>query len=388
MRWILLFVFTVVFFEGAFSAIERVERQNTWKSVASILRNEANSANSYQVSRALSDMEREGWIKCVKLSEDLTDLRVFYDTTSQAYCGTFAVKTDGILQGISGARWRLSFAAPENIWFNLVRFSLPLLLLAAFMYLHAILLKQKKRQIVEKLKMQIENDFLLDLARQTKHDIASPIGALKILSQHLDVVPEHLELLKNITSRIDGIFTQLKTASDNPFFESCVEMRDVDIAKTVSNIVAEKLKEHGLESSSICLKVPSELVVANRVELERILSNIMNNSIEAKKIGEPLAINVETMSSERFCVISIADNGIGIDEDVLSRIGEKGFSYGKNKDRNSGIGIHNAKKILLSFGGEFALESKKGIGTTVKLSLRKSASLYNDDYQARSRTAF
>lgn len=72
--WMITFITLVAFFEAFVSYINHTQQKNSWKGIATLLRNETNSANSYQMSRILSDLEKVGWIKCVKLIETTFDL--------------------------------------------------------------------------------------------------------------------------------------------------------------------------------------------------------------------------------------------------------------------------------------------------------------------------
>lgn len=370
--WLFAFVAIVAFFEVAATYANHVQSQNIWKSVASLLRNEVNSANSYQISRALSDMEGENWIKCVKLTETSNGERIFYDTTTQSYCGSFAAKTEGTLSAINGSTWSLSFASPENIWFLVVRLVIPILVGFSLHYAYQIFENQRKAQEAVKLRALLEKDILLDLTKQTRHDIASPIGALKLVVQRIEVAPEYSEILQSIVDRIDGIFSQLKdVGNESDISVPKVNLEVVSLDKIVSAIITEKVNEWNLPVGTIVAQISPGDVIGNQIELGRIISNILNNAIEAKKEGEPLQISVIIESDKKNCVVRISDNGIGIDEEALSKVGSKGYSFGKTKE-NSGIGIYNAKKVIQSFGGELKIESSSGLGTTVSIYLKRS----------------
>jgi len=369
-KWVLAFLLIVALFEAAISYINHAQQQNVWKSVATLLRNEVNSANSYQISRALSDMESENWIKCVKLVETTNESRIFYDTTTQSYCGYFATKTEGILTAINGSTWQMSFASPENIWLLIVRLITPFIVALILIYTFQILEKQRKQQEAARLRALIEKDLLLDLTKQTRHDIASPIGALKLVVQRIEVAPEYAELLQGITERIEGIFSQLKDVSDNSDVSAPkISLEVVALDKLVTSIVAEKENEWRLESGVISMNVSSINVISNWIELGRIISNLLNNAIEAKRIDAPLKIDIDFVQTKKTFILRVQDNGIGIAPEVLAKIGTKGFSFGKTKE-NSGIGLYNAIKTVQSFGGEFKIDSEFGIGTTIKILLK------------------
>jgi signal transduction histidine kinase len=65
-------------------------------------------------------------------------------------------------------------------------------------------------------------------------------------------------------------------------------------------------------------------------------------------------------------VVSITDNGPGIDEESLSRIFEPYFT---NKQKGTGLGLTNTQNIILNHKGHIAFESRKGVGTTFTIQL-------------------
>lgn len=371
-RWMLSFVLAVGVLETTITYLSHLQQQNLWKSVATLLRNEVNSANSYQISRALSDMEQEGWIKCVKLVETTNETRIFYDTTTQSYCGLFANSVDGRLTAVNGSKWNLEFASSENIWLVVVRIIIPFLVALGLYYIYQVFDKQRKQQEAARLKVLIEKEFLLDLTRQTRHDIASPIGALKLVVQRINVAPEYSDLLRGIIDRIEGIFLHLKDLeydSIGALTNSSLEV--IDIGKLIKKIVSEKIAEWGLDSSTIRVDIGSTNVVANEIEMGRVISNLLNNSIEAKRSDTALRIKIDYSLTKKYCTIIFQDNGVGMSAEVLNNIGKKGYSFGKTK-MNSGIGLYHAMKTIRAFGGDVKIESDPGNGSTIRIFLKHS----------------
>ena len=61
----------------------------------------------------------------------------------------------------------------------------------------------------------------------------------------------------------------------------------------------------------------------------------------------------------------VIDNGIGIPSHVLSRIGDEGFSFGK--ENGNGLGVSFAKRKMIEWGGTLQISSNVGVGTMVTL---------------------
>jgi anti-sigma regulatory factor (Ser/Thr protein kinase) len=106
-------------------------------------------------------------------------------------------------------------------------------------------------------------------------------------------------------------------------------------------------------------------------ELKRALSNLINNSAEA--ILDSGEISVSVKASETEIKIRVRDNGCGVPSDVIDRLGQKGFSYGKDSmpASGSGLGIWHAKRTVEEAGGNIKVKSRED-GTLVEISLPKT----------------
>jgi len=93
--------------------------------------------------------------------------------------------------------------------------------------------------------------------------------------------------------------------------------------------------------------------------------NIIVNAIEAMEPGSGI-LQLKTFSRDDRCVISITDNGMGLDEESLSKVFEPYFT---SKTRGTGLGLTNTQNIILNHNGHISLESKKGMGTTFTIQL-------------------
>ncbi len=106
-------------------------------------------------------------------------------------------------------------------------------------------------------------------------------------------------------------------------------------------------------------------------ELKRVMSNLINNSVEAfsNQKGQ-IAVVVKKLNESTTIIIS--DSGKGIPSHLLEQLGQVGVSHGKEHTASgSGLGIYHAKKTIERFGGQFQIESKEGQGTTITMTLPK-----------------
>lgn len=131
------------------------------------------------------------------------------------------------------------------------------------------------------------------------------------------------------------------------------------------------LKENNLDID--LSEVPDELFQLEVDEsiLKRIFSNLFNNSIEAMENRSHAKINVKLFKEMNRLIIVIIDNGRGMFEEVLSQLGTKNFSHGKESTARSGsgLGVYHAKNALAAICGELKFESNINVGTCVTLTI-------------------
>jgi signal transduction histidine kinase len=104
------------------------------------------------------------------------------------------------------------------------------------------------------------------------------------------------------------------------------------------------------------------------VDVERIkiaFLNIIVNAVEAMEPGSGI-LQLRTLSKDGKCMVSITDNGPGIEEESLSKVFEPYFT---SKPKGTGLGLANTQNIILNHNGHISFESKKGVGTTFTIQL-------------------
>lgn len=258
-----------------------------------------------------------------------------------------------------------------------------LVAVAAFMSLLTFLFVSIRKIEYRRVEAENRNRILLgEVAARVAHDIRSPLNTLNAVMETLeDLPPNSRRLLISAIQRIReiglGIADQSRLAMKEPAPDSTPgrapknEAGKVLVFNLIEELLEEKRVQYTERSQDLHLRVNDEahcvFVSANANELRRSLSNLIDNAIEASPVGKTVTVvlqaNAESVS------ISIADNGKGIPQEVLSKIGSRGFSF--EKPSGTGIGVYYAKRAVHAWGGQMAIESKYGAGTAVKIQLPK-----------------
>lgn len=231
------------------------------------------------------------------------------------------------------------------------------------------------------------------LAKQVAHDIRSPLSALNMAIHGLADIPEDRRLLiRNAVHRINDIANDLLQKSKKMQFDHGTEDKSIStknssavteagsfllLPAVIDSIISEKRIQF---RSKMKVKIEVDLkdsfgtfVNANATELGRVISNLVNNAVEAL-INDDGEVIVAVRGYKDQAVVIIKDNGHGIPSDVLVRLGEQGVSYGKAETTSgSGLGVYHARKSIESWGGEFEIQSRQGVGTSIEIKLPRVA---------------
>ena len=121
------------------------------------------------------------------------------------------------------------------------------------------------------------------------------------------------------------------------------------------------------------MQVPAglPLVRADDVKLQQVLLNLLSNAVKFTPGGGRIRVDVAA-DWRHGLTITVADNGIGIAPDDISRVlqpfgqADSGFA---RKYNGTGLGLPLARSIIELHGGELTLDSAVGVGTTVRLRL-------------------
>lgn len=202
-----------------------------------------------------------------------------------------------------------------------------------------------------------------EIARRIAHDIRSPLAALQMAVSSMKADIDNFSIIKSSTQRIEDIANSLTRKRDGDI----VGRREKILLKPfIDSLVATKRFEFRGQETAIevvyARQAGAQYIDVNELELSRSMSNIINNSAESYGKGGPIKITVD-LSGSRL-MITVKDQGCGIDSNDIARVFERDFS--KNK-KGSGLGLFYAKQFIEANGGTIEIESELGAGTSVVL---------------------
>lgn len=344
-----------------FFVLQRTQADNSEKLIQTLLRQEISSSNVFLIARTLTDLENSGLIRCVRLTEKRTNI-THLDLSYKSVCHKRPFFLNGMpiaseMRSLNGDRWDIYFESVNGYFFELSlwlsRFVFGGLTVLAVWFYFA----REERYLKEELK----KNKLKELAEQAAHDVASPLTLLNALWASDLISDEAKELVRLIGDRVGGIVGSLREQTMRIEQGANADLQAVNLVEVVGKIVKEAQSRYATLAWE-----PADAVInvkAHKTELPRVISNILNNAIDASiESQKPISISIQ---EGRRVILNVCDEGRGIEPERLVDLGRRGNSFGK--ENGSGLGLYHAKTCVESWGGELHIESVFGVGTTVSI---------------------
>jgi two-component system CheB/CheR fusion protein len=217
------------------------------------------------------------------------------------------------------------------------------------------------------------NEDLDTFVYTASHNLLSPIAHIQGLIElmHLtdkSLTPEAEEFYKMIDTAIIKFRALIKELSDIGKVESenLIEGQEVFIEELVEDI---KLSVSSLiEATHTQIETVFEVhsIHFSKKNLRSILYNLITNAIKYKSSERAPRIKIQTKVLTGYLLLSVEDNGMGIEESKIASIFTLYQRLGQQVE-GQGIGLYLTKKIIHAAGGHIEVESKAGQGTTFKL---------------------
>ncbi|MGI6119268.1 MAG: sensor histidine kinase [Desulfosporosinus sp.] len=222
-----------------------------------------------------------------------------------------------------------------------------------------------------------ENDYrqrmndLKDYLTQTVHDLKVNLAVCEMVINRLaserDIANKLLFQVEQMKFRINQA---LSIARANHYSENIVSEK-VELDQIVKEAIRDNAEFFIAKSISIQSNVRPYHFISDKKWIHYIVSQILNNSSKyTEKNGEIVISGQEDAWAYH---LHLKDNGIGIPQEELSRVFDKGFtgSNGRNSTKSTGMGMHYAKKMADTLGIGLKVQSEQGVYTEFILSFYK-----------------
>ncbi|MEK6482082.1 CheR family methyltransferase [Catalinimonas sp. 4WD22] len=219
------------------------------------------------------------------------------------------------------------------------------------------------------------NEYLDEFVYAIAHDMRAPVANLLSIVKLFETGDNQsqeklLHLLSKTVYRLDstlnGLIDMIEAQeSGNQQGEACIFK---EIVEDIKNELLTKINESGAQIVCDFDKVPN--IKYNKTYLYSIIRNLLSNAIKYRSSQRTPAIKLLTKQLENQGVmLSISDNGRGIDLKANGKALFKPFRRFDDDSEGKGIGLHIIKNMIERNGGKIKVESEVDKGTTFRMYL-------------------
>jgi signal transduction histidine kinase len=229
---------------------------------------------------------------------------------------------------------------------------------------------EKVRSLEQEIHRQERLSELGNLAATVAHEIRNPLNSISMGMQRLkaeftptedaEEYAHFLDLMRDEVRRLNGIVEQFLSLARPLNLQREQIDADVFVRQVVTLLDAEAKAANVQIELQVAPDLP--LLYADRNYMKQLLFNLLLNGIQAMPAGGVLSFQVEM--EREFLRFSVADRGIGIEPDKLSKVFD---SYFTTKAKGSGLGLAIARRIVDAHGGKITVESQPGRGSCFRV---------------------
>ncbi|PZE19003.1 PAS domain S-box protein [Paenibacillus xerothermodurans] len=228
--------------------------------------------------------------------------------------------------------------------------------------------KHAQLMMLNSEKLSVAGQLAAGIAHEIRNPLTAIKGFVKLLQRQLQEKPHYFEIIDSEIDRIELILNELLILAK----PQAIEYHEKNLLSILEQVTTL------LESQALLRNVEiqkqfdmHELIIqCDENQLKQVFINFIKNAIEAMPDGGALCIRVSLEGrSQDEVAICIIDQGCGIPEEQLAKLGEPFFS---TKEKGTGLGFMVSKKIIESHDGTLLVKSRVNEGTEIKIILPKS----------------
>jgi PAS domain S-box-containing protein len=202
------------------------------------------------------------------------------------------------------------------------------------------------------------------LAASVAHEIRNPLTSLKgfvqLMNKNDSVNKTYYEIMESELDRINEIVGELLVLAK----PQNLHFKKTNLNQLLCNVISLLESQANMYNVNIKFRHAIGLpdIDCEPNQLKQVFINVIKNSIEAGST----AIEIKVSQYKEHALVIIADDGEGMEEERLKRLGEPFYSV---KEKGTGLGLTVSYRIIESHNGKISFHSKVGEGTSVDIEI-------------------
>ena len=224
---------------------------------------------------------------------------------------------------------------------------------------------------LNKLEEELTNEKVVNsvggMAAAAVHELATPLATISLVGKELQKqlinnksTRDDINLLINQASRCSSILKDIAERKEQDQFISNVSPKEL-----INEIIFSLENKLNKEITVVNKSFNERLKMSKKTEISYALRNFIENAIKFSKTK----INIVINQQKKKTTITIDDDGIGFDENIISRLGQPYVSSRKvNKnDQGMGLGIFISKNLLERCSAKVTFHNKENAGAMIQI---------------------
>ena len=224
---------------------------------------------------------------------------------------------------------------------------------------------------------ELKSDFLSNVSHELRTPISVVVGFVylllnqvigKLTEEQQRVLEKVYRNSEDLLELIDNVLCMTSLNSG----DSMVVHGEFEIVSAIKDVLKHYEPTLNAKGVALATELPERLrIVSDRVKVDRILRNLLNNATKFTAAGQ-VTVKLRESSDRRAVRLEIIDTGIGIERDQVEMM----FEAFKQRDSSVrrefsglGLGLTVARKLADLLGGKLDLQSQQGVGTHVIVTL-------------------
>ncbi len=181
-------------------------------------------------------------------------------------------------------------------------------------------------------------------------------------------MPEAIGFIRSSARRMDGLIGGvLKLSREGKRVLHPERVAIAELVRASADAIRHQLSAAG---GTLTLDAETPVLVIDRLSLEQVVANLLDNAVKYRSRERPLriAVRASEIAGGRV-LIEVADNGRGIEEADHERVFDLFARVGRQDQPGEGVGLAHVRTIVRNLGGKVSMSSAPGIGTTFRIEL-------------------
>lgn len=263
----------------------------------------------------------------------------------------------------------------KEMWAPLtVNLALMILIFVALVFMFRTILTQKKLS-------EMKNDFISNMT----HEFKTPISTISLACQAMNdsdmignaessATQPYVNMINDENQRLSVLVERILQSATLDRGDIKLQQEKVNLNEVINNVVNNAKFRITGSGGSIQLDLPSEAIEVNgdRMHITNLISNLVDNAVKYSN-GEP-DVSVSLRQEHKKTYLTVADKGIGIKKEHLSKIFDKLYRIPTGNVHNVkgfGLGLSYVKAIADIHDWHIQVKSKYGIGTEFTLTIKE-----------------